>query len=165
MPTLDDFLRTLLRSPESTPVLIRVNTGNDQLTYELTVGELATVVLAETDTRRTTVLGQDAATQWIVHPSGVNQPEIMVTSAELVHSLPYCQAPVENVETVKMVVTADGLNVRAVPYSVPYNKAITTLARGTEVTVKVSTDMWKQLVAPDAYKNAWVHGDYLAPKV
>jgi hypothetical protein len=156
MTPLTLMLQALLRANEAVPVAVSIG----GTVFELSVGELATVVLAETDTRRTTVLGQPAGTIWQVHPAGADKPAFTLTPEEILHSVPYFQKTNQLVQTVKMVVNEDGLNVRAVPSSAN-NMPIATLARGTEVTVKVSTDTWKQIVTPDAYKNAWVHGDYL----
>lgn len=165
MPNLDDLKSTLIRSPDSTPVLIRVNTGNDETTYMLQAVELRAAIVPESDSRRALMLGQPNNTLWIVHPSGLNAPEIAMSSAELAHSLPVAPGqptlppPETKPETVVMVVNTDVLNVRSVP-TTKNNTPVGTLKRGDQVTVLKDANAWKT-VAEGEFAGKFVSGDLL----
>src|SRR5512135_3327338 len=87
MSTLDDLKATLIRTPDAMPVLVRVNSGADETTYELLTVDMRAALLAGSDERIAHVLGQPPNTLWITHPSGQNQPEIAQTTTNLMHGL------------------------------------------------------------------------------
>jgi len=111
------------------------------------------------------MLGQPVNTLWIAHPSGLNAPEIAVSSAELAHSLPAAPGqptlpdPDTKPEVVTMVVNADALNVRNVPTTVN-NVPVGTLKRGAQVVVLKDANAWKT-IAEGEYKGKYVSGDLL----
>ncbi len=165
MPNLDDLKTTLIRSPDSTPILIRVNTGNDEITYTLQAVELRAAIIPESDSRRSLMLGQPNNTLWIVHPSGLNAPEIAVSSAELAHSLPVAPGeptlppPETKPEKVSMIVNTDVLNVRNVPTTVN-NAPVGSLKRGDQVVVFKDDNAWKT-IAEGVYAGKFVSGSLL----
>lgn len=162
MSALEDFLAALLRSPEGATVEASVG----GTVYQLSALDLQAAVIECIDTRYTTLLQQPPGTLWEVRPVGASKPSFTMSFKEVAHALPaYTKTappPEQTIPTVEMVVTANGLNVRAVPSSTG-NVEIATLARGTVVTVKADNNEWKQ-IASGAYKGAYLFGKYLSPK-
>ena len=98
--------------------------------------------------------------QWVAHPMGVNEPEFQLSPAEIMHSLPCCDGPsAPPLETVRMAVNTDTLNVRAT--GALDGEKVATLKRGAEVTVVAGTDDWARLVEP--YGGRYVYRSLLRP--